>query len=326
MKRLYKLVSLCGMALLAMSVLMESVSAYQFGQDVVVANSAGDEHLDAFAFDCNQAQYLVVWQVDSGGGDTDLWARRARGWPFQWQGQGFPIAATSSPERAAAVAFDPDPNNGGYLVAYEVQLGSDIDVMGQRVATNSGQGDNGPELKGGAFPIANQVSQERQPDVAFLPSTGQFLVAYVFGDDIWGQRVGRYHAGDGGGETVSADFPIADDGRWAERQPAIVASTQQSYFMVAYTYEFAPGDFDVRGQRVSGFVLNGDQRLSTPFEIAASGASELQPALAYSQNRQAILAVWNMSAGGKHGCHGRLAGRAGVAGRPAYWRQLRGER
>lgn len=273
-------------------------SATPFAREVVVADSNRDERLEAVAYNTTRGEALVVWSVDTGGGDTDLWARRARPeMPALWVGAAFPIAATTAPERRAQAVFNPLDED--FLIVYERRLPSgDIDIIGQRVAGRSGGGDNGPELRGASFAIANSILKEEQPDVAFLPATQQFLVVYTLSDDVWAQRVARYRFGDGGGELIGSRFVVTADLENTETTPTVIASLLRAYFLVAYAYEFGTDDFDVRGQRIHGMAVPGSQLLDTAFDIAFDSADETEPRLAYNQNRQTILAVWTATAGG----------------------------
>ncbi|MCO6451271.1 MAG: hypothetical protein J5I90_10840 [Caldilineales bacterium] len=287
-----------------------------FATDIVVAGSGQDEQLHGIGYDCDRNQYLVVWHVDTGGGDTDIWGRRASANPFNWLGGAFPIAQTSAPERAAAVVFNHTDND--YLVVYERQLSNgDVDIIGQRVAGNIGEGDNGPDLKGETIPVATTITSETRPAVAYLTTTQQFLVVYEWNGDIWGQRLARYRQGDSSGEMVGTSFQVASDSQWKETQPSITASTQQSYFLVGYTYEFGVGDFDIRGQRVRGSSLPGNDLLGTSFDIASRGADETQSFLVFSPQRQTFLAVWQAESGINSDVRGLWMDAKNLAGNPA---------
>ncbi len=275
-----------------------------FAREVVVADSLRDERLQAVAYNPTRGEALVVWSVNTGNGDTDLWARRARPeTPGLWVGTAFPVADTTAPEARARVAFNPLDED--FLVVYERRLPSgDIDIIGQRVAGRAGAGDNGPELRGMPFAIAATIFKEEQPDVAFLPATQQFLVVYTLDDDVWAQRVARYRLGDGGGETLGSRFVVAAELENAERTPTVAASSLRAYFLVAYAYEFAADDFDVRGQRVRGMAGAGSQLLDEAFDIAFDSMSETEPQVAYNPVSQTFLAVWTATAGGQRDVRG----------------------
>ncbi len=285
-------------------------------REIEATSRAQDEQVQALVYNCNRAESLVVWQVDTGGGDTDLFGRRARiSAGFQWQGEAFAIAETSSPERNARVAFNPLDDD--FLVVYERRLASgDIDVLGQRLAGWSGGGDNGPELKGATFNISATVGREVSPDVAFLAGTGQFLTAYELDGDIRAQRVARYHQGTGGGELIGSDLVVAADLQRAEGAPAVIASSLQSYFLVAYVYEFSAGDFDIRGQRLRGVSSPGSELIDSAFDIAFGSDVEREPRLSYSQSQQAFLAVWTASAAGNSDVRARWMDERILSGNP----------
>ena len=304
-------------ALLAGLAISGAVAAYTFAREVVVAESGQDERLSDVTDNCNRAEWLVVWQVDTGGGDTDIRGRRALSIPaFEWLGDAFLIAAGSEPERAARVAYNPLDDD--FLVVYERKLLSgDVDVLGQRVAGWPGGGDSGPDLRGSPFAIGASVGQETTPAVAFLPATQQFLVTYELNDDIRGRRVARYHMGTNGGETLGPTFIVAADPFHAEGTPTVIASDQQAYFLVAYTYEFTQDEFDVRAQRVKGSSTPGDELLASAFDIANTTDDETQPDLAYSQNGHALLAVWTATAAGNSDVQGLWLDEQIRSGNPA---------
>lgn len=285
-------------------------------REVEAANRDLDEQLQAVVYNCNRAEILVVWQVDLGGGDADLYGRRARFGPaFQWVGAAFTIAETTSPEMDAHVTFNPLDED--FLVVYERQLGSgDIDVVGQRVAGWSGGGDNGPELRGSTFAISATVGDEVDPDLAFMPATGQFVVVYEVDGDIRAQRVARYHQGPGGGELIGSDLVVAADFQRTESEPTVIASTLQSYFLVAYTYEFTAGDLDIRGQRLQGASTPGNELIDSAFDVAFSTDAENQSRLSYSQSRQAFLAVWAAAAAGNSDVRARWMDERILSGNP----------
>ena len=263
-----------------------------YGQEIVVADSNSNEQIEAIAYNSLRREMLIVWSVDAGQGNYDLWGRRASLCAtFQWLGPAFPIANTTSSERVAAAAFNSSDND--YLIVYEYQFSAqDSDIWGQRVAGYAGGGDEGGELKGGAFMVGASVGNEISPDLIYLPSTQNFLVVYVLDDDVWGRRVARQHLGDNGGELISSEFAIAYDFQHGEKEPRVQASTQQSYFLVTYTYEFADDDWDVRGQRVRGLHKNNDELIGTSFDIAFTSDSEGRSSIGYSQNAQAFIVAW----------------------------------
>jgi len=298
--------------------LFVSSHAATFAREIVVANSFRQERLEALGYNCGLGEYLVIWSVDVGGGDTDLWGRRASQYPqFHWIGGAFPIAIAAAPERAASVACSPI-GDGEYLVVFEYALSAnDIDVKGQRVAAQRGGGDAGSELIGPTIDIATAVGNEQHPGIAYLPSTQQYLVAYERNNDIWGRRVSQHRQGDGGGETIGDEFPIAANASRVETQPTVNASTQQSYFLVTYAYQFGGDDYDIRGQRVRGFSAPGDQLIDTFFDLAIFTDRETRPAIAYHQNMQAFLVAWQRTSGSNDDVWGVWLDERVLSGNPA---------
>lgn len=297
MKTLLFLVLICLIIVISGPILVLGASP-PYGQEIVVANSNSDEQIEAIAYNSLRSEMLVVWSVDAGQGNYDLWGRRASlCGAFHWLGQAFPIANTATSERVAAAAFNSSDND--YLIVYEYQFSEqDSDIWGQRVAGYAGGGDEGGELKGDAFMVGATVGNESSPDLIYLPSAQNFLVVYVLDDDVWGRRVARQHLGDGGGELIGSEFAIAYDFQHTEKEPHVQASTQQSYFLVTYTYAFTEDDWDVRGQRVRGFHKKDDELIDTSFDIAFTADSESQASIGYSQNAQAFIVAWEAAGAG----------------------------
>lgn len=295
MKRTFFL-TLTLLFLLAPVLNVTAVAPQAYGHEIVVAATTSDEQISAIAYNSLRSEMLVVWQVDAGNGNYDIWARRGRHMgPFQWLGEAFVVAASATSEDTAAVAYNSSDDD--YLVVYEYQFtASDHDIFGQRVAGRSGEGDQGGELKGSVFSIGGTTGSEQNPDVAYLPSSQHFLVVYELDGDIWGRRVARQHLGDNGGDLIAAEFAIAADFEHNEAQPQVLASTQQSYFLVAYAYEFASDDWDIRGQRVRGLYTDTGQIMAQAFDVAFTSDSETNPGLGYSQNAQAFIVVWQADA------------------------------
>ena len=287
---------------LSLVLLLSGISAAAasslFGQEIVIAASTADEQLTDLAYNSLRQTMLVVWQIDNGNGDYDIWARRGRlQGSWQWLGNAFPVASTSTNERMAAVAYNSSDDD--FLVVYEYQFSdADFDILGQRVAGAQGGGDNGGELKGSAFSIADTVGKEQNPDLIYFPASQHFLVVYELDGDIWAQRVARQHLGDSSGELIGQEFAVAADFDHEEVQPAVLISTQQSYFLVSYAFAFADDDYDIRGQRVRGVLGAQNQLLDSAFDIAFSADSETRPAMGYSQNAQAFIVAWQASQAG----------------------------
>lgn len=293
-----------------------------YAVEQVVAGTGLDESLAAIGYNSHRGEFLVIWQVREANGNWNIRGRRAKMNPeFAWLGSAFDIAADSRRERNPAVAYN--SNDGDFLVVYEYEWSAaDVDIRGQRVAGWSGAGDAGfnNELKGGPFGVAESLSVEHDPDVAHFHAGQNFLVVYTVDNatdsDIYAQRVARRGLGDGGGDLIAGPFAIADDFQRSEKAPAVIAVSQQSYYVVAYTYEFSINDFDVQGQRVRGLARLNDELLDQSFDIAFGNESEGQADLAYSPTRQAYLAVWTASTGNSSDVWGAWLDERTLSGSP----------
>lgn len=296
--RYLRLLVLTSLVIVMSGAIQVKGASQPYAQEIVVSASTSNEQIEAIAYNSVRGEMLLVWSVDAGEGNYDVWGRRASFCgAFRWLGEAFPIANTANSERVAAAAFNSSDND--YLVVYEYQFSQhDSDIWGQRVAGYTGGGDQGGELKGAAFMIGATVGNETTPDLIYLPSVQHFLVVYALDGDIWGRRVARQHLGDNGGELIGDEFAIAFDFQRAEKEPRVQASTQQSYFLVTYTYAFSEDDWDVRGQRVRGLHKQGDELIDTSFDIAFTTDSEIRSTIGYSQNAQGFIIAWEASSAG----------------------------
>lgn len=270
-----------------------------FASEILVDGSSAMASLDALGINA-AGEYLAVWQVDAGGGNLNIWARRAAVRPdFRWLGDAFVIADSAKPERAAAVAYNPIDDE--FLVVYEYGYSADdSDVRAQRVA---GSAAVPADMIGPVLPVGVTTGDEIMPDVAFLAATGQYLVVYSMDGDVWGRRVARRGQGDQGGDFLGDEFIVAADA-YAETHPVVAAARAEGYFLVSYTYAFSPDDDDVRAQRVRGRAQSGEELLGAHFALSDSADRENAPTLAYSPSARAFAALWQVSIPFNHDIRG----------------------
>ena len=257
-----------------------------FARAIPIATSAAQERLAALGVN-NRGEYLVVWEVDAGGGNFDVWGRlyAATGQPLS---HAFAIAATPRPEFGARIAYNALDDE--FLVVYEDGYPShEHDIRGRRVRSDPA----GPV--GDPLGIGITTGDERWPDVAFSSTAGHYLVAYVLDGDIWARRIARPGQGDTGGEFLGDEFPVAADPRSVETTPAVAAAIHEGYFLVAYVYTFSEGDDDVLAQRVQATAPEAAPLLGNHFTLAASLEKEHAPALAYSPQAHAFILLWQVS-------------------------------
>jgi len=262
-----------------------------FAHEIPLAASSSQESLDAMALNAT-GEYLMVWQVDAGGGNTDIWARRAAFQPdFRWLEDAFVIANSDRPERAASIAYD--AGNDVFLVAYEYAYSAeDSDVWAQRVA---GTASASSDLIGPSLHVGVTTGNERTPAVSFLPTADQYLLVYEMDGDVWGRRVARRGQGDSGGDFLGDEFIIAADAAVAEAQPQVVAAVHEQYFLVTYSYAFSPDDDDILAQRVLGQRQNDEDLLANHFTLADAADRENTPTVAYSSWARAFIVLWRVA-------------------------------
>ncbi len=281
--------------------------------DIPIATSPAQERLDALGVN-DRGDYLVVWEVDAGGGNLDVWGQYVA-LSGQKLGEPFPIATSSKPEYAARVAYNAQDDE--FLVVYEYGYqADDHDIRGQRVDGKKGA------LIGPALGVGVTTGDERSPDVAYLPATGQYLAVYVMDGDIWARRIARRGQGDGGGDFLGDEFPVAADPLSPEKEPAVAAALHESYFLVAYAYAFSQEDDDVLAQRVRGAEASGEQLLGGKITLAASLERENGPALAYSPQARAFIALWQNVIPFSEDVRGRWLDAGDISAKPFIGREF----
>ncbi len=266
-----------------------------FARTIPVATTVAPEQMAALGLN-DHGEYLVVWQVDAGAGNIDIWARRARLTPdFAWLGAAFAVANSPKPEQNAAISYNQRDNE--FLVVYEyVDAPDDYDIRAQRIDAASGAA---TPLIGSALAVAVTTGSEYHPDATYLCATNQYLVVYEMDENIWARRVARRQQGD----FVGDEFVVAAT-QDAETHPAVAAARFEAYFLVAYTSAFGQGDDDIRAQRVRGRANGSENLLNASFVLADTTYQETAPALVYSPWARAFVAVWQQRAGSNDDVHG----------------------
>ncbi len=279
-------IMLTAMAFMAIAAPVLGQSSF-FAQDIPLDTSLAMASIDAIAVN-SQGEYLVLWQVEAGGGNTDIFARRAWFHPdFQWLGDVFAIANSDRPEHTASVAYNAQDDE--FLVLYEFAFSADdSDIRAQRV---QGAANVTPNLIGGMLPVAITTEAEKTPDIAYNRATGQYLAVYEMDDEIWGRRIARRGQGDNGGDFLGDEFPIVTADA-PSSTPAVAAASHEGYFLVAYSYAFSPDDDDLRAQRVRGRPLHGEELLNGVFILAETQGREGAPDVAYSGMARAFIILW----------------------------------
>ena len=277
--------------------------------DIPLATSPAQEHVTALGVNA-AGRYLAVWDVDAGGGNFDVWGQFIA-LSGQKIGDPFPIANSGKPEFAARVAYNPQDDE--FLVVYEYSYETDDhDIRGQRVDGDS------PTLVGEPLAVGVTTGDERAPDVAYLPAASQYLVAYAMDDDIWARRIARRGRGDDGGDFLGDEFPVAADPLSTESAPVVAAADHENFFLIAYVYAFSQDDDDVMAQRVRGEDAAEGPLLGEAFTLAASSERENAPALAYSPQARAFIALWQNALPFSEDVRGRWIDAGNLSNQPYF--------
>ncbi|MDF1556353.1 MAG: hypothetical protein P1P84_25025, partial [Deferrisomatales bacterium] len=249
-----------------------------------------DEAAPAVAYGPAAGRYLVVWQDKGAGtGEYDLRGRlldRAGG-PA---GAVLDLSTWEYDQVAPDVAFDPGANR--FLVVWEDHhwgYGADSDIYGRLVA-------GGGALVGGSFGISyNTANHRTAPVAAFLPSAGEFLVAWEYAysptdHDVYRRRVGSDGSLPDEERAVSASgaeeraVAVAADGSWAalvvwadEREFAthgsdVYGAVSAPWLLSGHVYSGFPGDVGTPLQG-AGLELYCSADLAVPGTLRAVTAS-----------------------------------------------------
>jgi hypothetical protein len=147
-------------------------------------------------------EHLVVWRQDSAGIDSDIHARRVPGNGAPLPGTLFVSTLGHDEQRPAVAALPLVNNQGNYLVSWELDIGTSMNVMARSVEIAS----DGSASMGVQWPLAATDEDEVKPAVGASESRGQYLVT-------WQQQV--FHDIPGGGGWVNDPIvgrPLASDG------------------------------------------------------------------------------------------------------------------
>ena len=163
------------------------------------------------------------------------------------------------------------------------------DIYGRRVGTDGTR--VGPSVR---ISGVSAVSNEYNPAVTWSDSAGAYLVVWedmrndaTRGWDIYGQLVGA------DGVPVAPNFRISSPAATTDQyEPAVVSNPAANEYLVVWedTRDTGTRGADIYGQRLAadGSRIGGDFRISG----VAATANEGEPAVAWSQDTDSYLVVW----------------------------------
>jgi len=182
-----------------------------------------------------------------------------------------------------AVAYSPQSQN--YLVVWEDHhwgSGNDWDIYSRLV-------NNADVPVGSALDITSSYGNKQlAPDVAYNPSSGEFLVVWedefaTTDHDIYAQRLGSDGSVLGGRITVTTLNNL-------ESNPAVAYNAATNEYLIAWEHRTGSDEFaqeDIYGQRVAAAgVLMG-----SPVAIDTGSSDQLAPAIACGSSGECLV-VW----------------------------------
>ncbi|HLL52939.1 MAG TPA: hypothetical protein VK447_05295, partial [Myxococcaceae bacterium] len=228
----------------------------------------------------NGTGYLVVWQDDRAGVDSDIYGTRVAADGTVLDTSGIAIKWGPHKQRNPTVASD----GSGYLVVWE-ESGRDwfIDIHGARVAAD------GTVLDPEGFVISAGTGSGYRPRVA---SNGAgYLVVWSDGrnrgeayTDIYGARVGA------DGVVLDPEGLALCACPRAQEEPSV--ASDGSGYLVAWE-DVRSGSWDIYGTRVSA-----DGTVHEPSGLPLSTVTEEQVTPAVASNGAGYLVAWNDTRGG----------------------------
>jgi hypothetical protein len=233
----------------------------------------GDARTDWFAdVAWNGSSFLVVWQDEFSGTDTDVLARRVNRAGFPTGGV-IPVSTPTSQQRLPAVTAA----GSTFYVAWDDNRAGNFDIFGARVGADLSLPD------GIGVAVTTDARSETFPDVAWNGT--HLLVVYGLvgtnGEDVYARRVNTSAA------PVGDAFPVSTN---AGHQTGPAVASNGSDWLVVWSdnrnniHDTQRG-FDIIGSRVngSGVVLDGG------INISVKPGQQSGPAVAFDGS---YLVVW----------------------------------
>ncbi len=240
------------------------------------------EEYPAAAYNSSSNQFLVVWEDFRGlsGFGSDVYAQLVNS-DGSMAGGNFSISVEDDWQRGPIPAYSPVENK--FLVVWVDQVNHDI--HGRLVNANG-------SLSGSTFPISAAANYQWNPDIAYNPTSDQFLVVFdddrlvAYDKDIYGKLVNA--DGTLSGNDIQISTPSED-----QLLPVVAHNSADNQFLVVWQDDRNPAtNADIFAQLVNG---NGSLDGSN-FPISTSSSDQGDPDVAYDSYSNQFLAVWEQSA------------------------------
>ena len=275
---------------------------------------AGNASFDAvdvdLAYNPSADQYLAVWEGDSATvGEDEIFGRLV-------DGVGAPLGgifriSTMGPDGSTTHdAFDPavtyNSASNEYLVVWEGDdVAGESEIYGQRISAT------GTEVGADDFrisdmgPDGNTAFGAFDPDVAYNPGAGEYLVTWEGDDDTGGlvdgeneiyvQRLDASGAQLGVNDRRVSDVGADGDAARDAGDPALAHNTVDNQFLVVWEGDEVDGENEIYGQRLAqngGPLGANDFRIS---DMGPDGSADYDgddPAVAHLAPTNEYLVVW----------------------------------
>ncbi len=256
-----------------------SSAGVPLGDNFAIRDEATHQLLSpAVAYDTVNERYLVVWK-DADEYEIEGQMLNADGTLYH-PAFNLILGSTSNEPMEPVAACYAHATDGVCTVAYSRGAPGEGDIHSQRVDVEGGA--TGPEID-----ICTHGADQRAPDIAVNPATGDFLV--VWNDErapIWSIR-GRVQDRDGG---LGEDFAISTSTSIDRFDPAVTfvpdAGSDGEWLVVFYR-ETAT-ETQIAGRRVTAAGLATGDLL----HICTDEGNQFYVAVAYNSNSQESLVIW----------------------------------
>ena len=246
--------------------------------DIPVSTAVNSQQASTVVFQPGQEQFLIVWNDlrNRDGFDYQGWAVYGQ-WvnsSGSFQGNNFALSPLGVEYRTPPIVAH-DTATGRSLVVWGTTGGN---ILGQMVHSDG-------TFFGNVIPIAASNTYEEVPALAFDPTQGRFLVAWLISNTdypIYGQLVSREGALEG------TSFIISDISS-GKLELKAAADTQGGRFLIVWRDYRGIDLYSIRGQMVnSNGTLYG-----TELTIADALGAQIFPDLTYDSANRCFLVTWS---------------------------------
>jgi hypothetical protein len=251
---------------------MVNANGSKSGTEFIISNAANDQSNPDIVYNSISNQFLVVFDDDRlVEYDYDIYGKLLNG-DGTPSGADFPISTPSENQLLPVAAYNSTDNQ--YLVVWWDKRNptTSADIYARLVNANG-------SMAGADFPIADSSSDQTMPDVAYDPSSNQFLVVWEQNSRIYGRLVRADKS------FVGPEFQIASSSG-SLSDPAVGFDTNSKQFLVAWS--------DTSGwDNIYAQLVDSDGNLQgSELDIAYGKGDFFYPDLTFNASTNEFLIVW----------------------------------